>query len=138
MVYTNDIEVVDWRMDGETDWAQREVTFAGGENTVKWVYYKDRTGADGEDCAWMDGVSWSPTSVPVVPSISGDPSAVVTGDAVSGFTVKPSAASGAVEVTIPGGVDAAKVTVEVAPTVESVKANGVASGGLCRGGGFLV
>ena len=61
-----------------------------------------------------------------IPSVLGDPDAVVTGDAESGFTVTPSVASGAVEVTIPSGVDAAKVTVEVAPTVESVKANGAA------------
>ena len=81
----------------------------------------------GEDCAWVDGVSWVPSSVPdvpVVPSVTGDPDAVVTGDAESGFTVKPSATSGAVEVTIPSGVDAAKVTVEVSPTVESVTPHG--------------
>ena len=63
---------------------------------------------------------------PAAPSVVGDSDATVTGDAVSGYTVKPSAESGAVEVTIPGGVDAAKVTVEVPPTVESVKANGAA------------
>ena len=55
-----------------------------------------------------------------------DYSAVVTGDAESGYTVKPSAESGTVEVTIPDGVDAEKVTVEVAPTVESVTPHGAA------------
>ena len=61
MVYTNDVEIVDWRMDGETEWTSRELAFAGGENTVKWVYYKDRTGSAGEDCAWVDEVVWTPT-----------------------------------------------------------------------------
>ena len=47
MVYTNDVEIVDWRMDGETGWTQRELTFAGDENTVKWVYYKDKSDSAG-------------------------------------------------------------------------------------------
>ena len=62
MVYTNGVEITDWRMDGETDWTQRTLTFAGGENTVKWVYYKDKSDADGEDCAWVDGIEWTPSA----------------------------------------------------------------------------
>ena len=65
MVYTNGVEIMDWRMDGETDWTQRTLTFAGGENTVKWVYYKDKSDIDGEDCAWVDAVTWTPASVSV-------------------------------------------------------------------------
>ena len=65
MVYTNDVEVVEWRMDGETDWTRREVSFAGGENTVKWVYFKDRSISEGEDCAWVDGVTWTLADVAV-------------------------------------------------------------------------
>ena len=59
MVYTNDVEITDWRMDGETGWTQRELTFEGGENTVKWVYYKDKSDSAGEDCAWVDGITWT-------------------------------------------------------------------------------
>ena len=69
MVYTNGIEIVEWRMDGETDWTRREVSFAGGENTVKWVYYKDKSGVGGEDCAWVDGVMWTLTD-PIPPIVS--------------------------------------------------------------------
>ena len=58
MVYTNGVEITEWRMDGETDWTRRALSFAGGENTVMWVYYKDKSGAEGEDCAWVDGVAW--------------------------------------------------------------------------------
>ena len=61
MIYTNDVEIVEWRMDGETDWTERTLSFVGGANTVKWVYFKDRTGAAGEDCAWVDGVVWTPS-----------------------------------------------------------------------------
>ena len=71
MVYTNNVEVVDWRMDGETDWTVREVSFEGGENTVKWVYYKDKSGVDGEDCAWVDGVTWTPSGTAVAVQVNG-------------------------------------------------------------------
>ena len=48
----------------------------------------------------------------------------VTGDAETGFVVKPSEGTTEVVITIPEGVAAEKVTVEVSPTVQSVKANG--------------
>ena len=57
----------------------------------------------------------------------------MTGDADTGFVVRPSEEKVVVEVTIPQGVDAAKVTVEVSPKVVSVKPNGakvkIVSGG---------
>ena len=63
----------------------------------------------------------------------GDEGATVTGDAETGFVIKPSEGKTTVEVTIPQGVDAAKVTVEVSPKVASVKPNGakvkIVSGG---------
>ena len=58
------------------------------------------------------------------PTIDNDPDATVTGDPESGFVIKPSEGKTAVDVTIPQGVDAAKVTVEVSPKVASVKPNG--------------
>ena len=69
----------------------------------------------------------------ISPTIEGDEDATVTGDAETGFVIKPSEGKTAVEVTIPQGVDAAKVTVEVSPKVASVKPNGakvkIVSGG---------
>ena len=59
----------------------------------------------------------------VAPSIEGDSAATVTGDETSGYTITPSTTEGTVEVTIPQGLDAAKVTVEVPPTA-TVKPNG--------------
>ena len=67
------------------------------------------------------------------PLIAGDEGATVTGNPDAGFVVKPSEGKTAVEVTIPQGVDAAKVTVEVSVKVASVKPNGakvkIVSGG---------
>ena len=73
MIYTNDVEIAEWRMDGETDWTERTLAFGGGTNTVKWVYYKDRTGAGGEDCAWVDAVAWSPAgAADPIPAVAVD------------------------------------------------------------------
>ena len=78
-----------------------------------------------EDCAWVNGVVWTPSAAPTVgPTVEGDEGATVTGDAETGFVVKPSEGKTAVEVTIPGGIDAGRVTVEVSPKVASVKPNG--------------
>ena len=73
MIYTNEVEIAEWRMDGETDWTERTLSFGGGTNTVKWVYYKDRTGADGEDCAWVDAVAWTPAGAAApIPAVADD------------------------------------------------------------------
>ena len=70
---------------------------------------------------WADAVQFIEIVQPV---IEGDGGAKVTGDAESGFVIKPSDGKTAVEVTIPQGVDAAKVTVEVSAKVATVKPNG--------------
>ena len=62
--------------------------------------------------------------MPLAPTIEGDDGVRVEGDAQSGFVVKSSKTEGTVEVTIPDGVTADNVTVEVAATVETVTANG--------------
>ena len=85
MIYTNDVEIVEWRMDGETDWTERTLSFEGGVNTVKWVYYKDRTGADGEDCAWVDAVTWTPSeAADPIPAVAVDADAATVNAAVDG------------------------------------------------------
>lgn len=58
------------------------------------------------------------------PTIEGDAAAEVIGDTESGFVVKPSEGTIDVVVMIPEGVDAEKVTIEVSPIVQLVKANG--------------
>jgi hypothetical protein len=48
----------------------------------------------------------------------------VTGDATNGYVIQPSADKTAVEVSLPAGLDASKVTVEISTSVETIKANG--------------
>ena len=99
MIYTNDVEIAEWRMDGETDWTERTLSFEGGVNTVKWVYYKDRTGADGEDCAWVDAVTWTPSeAADPIPAVAVDADAATANAAVDGAGF----VDAAVKVTIGG------------------------------------
>ena len=94
MVYTNDVEITDWRMDGEMDWTERKLTFNGGENTVKWVYYKDKSDAAGADCAWVDGVVWVPTSADVIIDVGGGKSVAVPAEWIDRYTDIVTAAGG--------------------------------------------
>lgn len=136
LAYSVDGEEIDG-IDGLTDWEEVTISFAeGGSHAVRWTYVKDYYDEpmDIEDCGWVEGVVWTPSAAPETkPIVEGDKGATVTGDAETGFVVKPSEGKTAVEVTIPQGVDAAKVTVEVSPKVASVKPNGakvkVVSGG---------
>lgn len=64
---------------------------------------------------------YSEVSLPV---IDGDEGAEVTGDSESGYTIKPSEGKMYIVVTIPDGVEARMVTVEVSAEVETVTANG--------------
>ena len=119
------------RLDGESGWRRVSVEFnTEGEHTVRWTYSTDDWEEPGyEDCGWLDGVEWTGEaydesgSQPFVP---GDPEAVVTGDGADGFVVRPSVGTDEITVSIPDGVVAGKVTVEVPTTAKSVAANGAA------------
>ena len=64
---------------------ERTLSFEGGVNTVKWVYYKDRTGADGEDCAWIDAMTWTPSAAAdPIPTVTVDADAATVNAAVDG------------------------------------------------------
>ena len=81
------------------DWTEVEIEVTGaGEHTVRWSYSHTRSQASGGDCAWLDEVGWVTTEVPLSPTIEGDEGATVTGDAETGFVVKPSEGKTVVEV----------------------------------------
>lgn len=117
------------KLEGESEWLPviHEITDDKEEHRLRWLYVKDPEPEtfEGEDCAWLNGVSWLSSGVGTMrPSVEGDEGATVTGDAEKGFVVRPSEGMSVVEATIPQGVVAAKVTVEVSPKVASVKPNG--------------
>ena len=116
------------RLDGDSGWRQVSVTFAtDGMHTLRWTYSTDNWEEPGyQDCMWVDGVVWTGAAAPSTPTVAGDAGATVTGDAEAGYTVTPNATNRNVEVTIPDGVSAAKVTVVVGTGVATVKPNGAA------------
>ena len=48
-------------VNGETDWTNATFTVEGaGEHQLTWTYVKDSEESEGEDCAWLDMVTWTP------------------------------------------------------------------------------
>lgn len=59
-------------MSGQVDWQQRSYTLAGaGTYLIEWRYSKDNGLSNGEDCAWVDYVSWQPGDSTQFPPIMG-------------------------------------------------------------------
>ena len=51
------------RIGGEQDWTNAMVQVEGaGRHVLRWSYVKDDEMSGGLDCAWLDGVTWTPTS----------------------------------------------------------------------------
>ncbi len=49
--------------DGETGWENASIVLdSEGKHTVRWVYVKDESDSEGEDCAWISGVEWKPVN----------------------------------------------------------------------------
>lgn len=47
---------------GEIGWRSESVSISGGgAHVVRWAYIKDSLNSSGEDCAWLDEVSWTPS-----------------------------------------------------------------------------
>jgi C1A family cysteine protease len=45
---------------GEVDWAEVSYTVNQGEHTFAWIYEKDYSVANGEDCGWIDYITFPP------------------------------------------------------------------------------
>jgi len=114
-------EIASWS--GEIGWQEVSFELGEGDHEVSWSYVKDDGDvfeANFDNRVWIDSVTW----MPVRPSVPGDPDAVVTGDAESGYTIKPSEGMKSVDVSIPAVVEPDKVTVVLGTDVEMVKPNG--------------
>ena len=75
------------------------------------------------DGTW-NGLKMECVGAEAKPTVTGDEGATIEGSAEAGWTVKPSGRVEDVVISIPEGVEAAKVTVEVPSTATSVTANG--------------
>ena len=76
----------DWYMDGTSQWVQRTIAFdTVAEHAVRIAYVKDVSDYDGEDCAWLDGVVWTPVGAAPgsLPDFGDTPSAADVAAAVA-------------------------------------------------------
>lgn len=56
--YIDDTKLGEWA--GEKDWAKVGYPVSAGEHTFKWVYDKDGSQSDGQDCGWVDFIVLPP------------------------------------------------------------------------------
>ena len=117
--------------DEKDDWFDAEYVFRNtacshyAQSSFSSIMHAgDSSGKDTCEVANLKKDGGDPT--PSVPYVAGDNGATITGDASSGWTVTPSESATEVVVTIPDGVDAAKVTVVVSPETKRVTPNGAA------------
>ena len=111
-------------INGETDWGKSAFVVNGeGQHTLSWSYVKDEIESAGDDCGWFKDVVWLP-EVMGMPSVVGDENAELSGDEDGFFVIKPSGKNKDVEISIPNGVDAQKVTLEVSTAIERIRPNG--------------
>ncbi|MBN1968570.1 MAG: T9SS type A sorting domain-containing protein [Candidatus Delongbacteria bacterium] len=52
--FINDEEQDKWC--GDIEWAQAEFEVPAGTHTLRWIYSKDTSVSNGEDCAWVDDI----------------------------------------------------------------------------------
>ena len=58
--FVDDVEKGSITGTSDPSWRQVSVAVSGsGAHTLKWVYSKDSTGNDGDDCGWVDHVTWT-------------------------------------------------------------------------------
>ena len=50
----------DW-WSGENDWTYASYEFEAGSHVFEWIYDKNRSGASGQDCAWIDDITFPRT-----------------------------------------------------------------------------
>lgn len=57
-------------INGDKDWMRESFEVKGaGAHTLTWLYAKDEEGSDGEDCAWVDEIVWTPAQKPTRPEV---------------------------------------------------------------------
>lgn len=63
------------QISGITSWARQSVTILGAPETThtfRWEYEKDESLYDGDDCGWIDTITWTPLYYVLVENGTGD------------------------------------------------------------------
>lgn len=45
---------------GNTEWINNSIKLGPGEHLMRWIYSKDAEGSAGNDCGWVDQMTWTP------------------------------------------------------------------------------
>ena len=53
---------MDW-WSGENDWTFVSYSFEAGSHVFEWLYDKNKQGASGEDCVWIDDITFPRASI---------------------------------------------------------------------------
>ncbi|MCF7793297.1 MAG: T9SS type A sorting domain-containing protein [Candidatus Cloacimonetes bacterium] len=61
--YIDDILQEEWS--GEDDWTLESFTVEPGVHNFRWTYYKDQAVTNGEDCGWIDYITFPPVNMNV-------------------------------------------------------------------------
>ncbi len=63
---------------GELDWEKQAYFLSTGSHVLKWIYSKDQSVSEGEDCAWVDFITLPPLDMNYAPLFSFNQDTVVT------------------------------------------------------------
>ncbi len=74
-------EAIPAQITGEIAWKQEVFQIAEGVHTLKWKYIKDVSDSGGQDCGWVDAVSYSQPT-PSKPTIIAQPTSQTVGASV--------------------------------------------------------
>lgn len=84
------------KWDGETDWTEFEYPLTPGTHELAWRYHKDMLTIAGQDCAWVDYITFPPCNNPPIDIIANTISllenqiswtAPVEGQTITGYNV---------------------------------------------------
>jgi len=70
----------------ESGWICVTISVEGaGTHTLRWMYHKDETGFDGDDCAWLSEITWEPVRIlEPIPELPENPTVVDLQSALAG------------------------------------------------------
>ena len=92
-----DADIQELKRDGiMPEWEKITASFpTDGEHTLTWTYKKDKSDADGDDCLYLDGFSWTPAAPdPIVWTITFNLNGADAQDGTSPRSINDAAAIG--------------------------------------------